>query len=341
MLVLLALQVSLFVSPIHRDPQPPESRSARALLVAWDHSAADHGTAARESAQAIAVDLAAALRGGTQFDALVARARAVSRDSGGGVLGTFFPGLLAPPIDKFLFQAAEFEVSPPIESESGFQVVQRIDRLAECRAILLAGEIPAARTRANELLKRLAAGADFAELASAESDDPDSRAAGGALGIFERGPGDLLLKAAAFELKLGQVAGPIESPLGLHLIQRVDPATLDPRLADVNVARLRMILIAVGGARGAAASLVRDHDAAGQFARDLAAHIRAGEDMAALAARYDDDRGGRERRGDVGWIRRRTAQIPAVLDGVFTMRIGQVQDPIATDAGWLILRREQ
>ncbi len=341
MLALLLLQVSLFVSPLFLGEQPPESRSARALLVAWDHSKPETSAAARDSAEKLAKELALELRAGANFDELCVRARATSDAGGGAVLGTYFPGLLAPALDSFLFRAAEFEVSEPLESETGFQIAQRIDRLAGCRGILVAGKDPAARVKAGELLKKLKDGADFAELARANSDDLESKARGGAISIFERGPSDRLLKLAAFQLKVGEFAGPIESPLGLHLIQRVDPATLDPKLVAETVARLRLILVAFGGARGADAALVREHSEAQRIARELVAKLRAGEDMAELAAIHDDDRGGRTRRGDAGWIRRRTAQIDPLLDRVFTMRVGEVGDPIASDAGWLILRRER
>jgi parvulin-like peptidyl-prolyl isomerase len=256
-------------------------------------------------------------------------------------LGTFFPGLLAPPLDQFLFHAAEFEVSDPIETEVGFQIVQRIDRFAGCRAILIAGSAEPARVRAQDLLRRLSAGADFAELARANSDDAASAARGGALGIFERGASDRLLKAAVFELKRGEVAGPIESPLGLHLVQRVDPASLDAQLADDTVARVRLILIAFEGAHGASPSQDRKHELAKKLAQELVGRIRAGEDMAELAALHDDDSGGRARRGDVGWIRRRSSQIPVTLDRIFSMHAGETADAVATNAGWLILRRER
>ncbi len=337
----LLLQVSMFVAPLYLGEEPPESRSVRALRIDWDHSAKDRQVLLREPAAAQAKELAAKLRAGSNFDELSARARAASLESGGAVLGTFFPGLLAPPIDQFLFHAAEFDVSDPIETDAGFQIVQRIDRFAGCRAILIEGTGEPARTRSRELLQRLAGGADFAEMARANSADKESAQRGGALGIFERGPSDVLLKAAVFQLRLGEIAGPIESPLGLHLIQRVDPAAIDHTLADDTVARVRMILISYAGARGAIPIQDRKHEVAERLARDLVDLIRAGQDMAELAAKYDDDSGGRERRGDVGWIRRRTSQANPAFDHVFTMRAGDLADPIATSAGWLVLRRER
>ncbi len=336
----LLLQISLFASPLYLDERVPESRSARALLVAVDPKATDAELARKDSAR-LALELAGQLRAGAEFDALKARANGASSLGGGAMLGTVFPGMLAQPIDDFLFHAAELEVSQPIESGAGFQIVQRLERLAGCRTIFVAGSDDPARARIAGLVRELSSGADFAELASKHSEDPLTAARGGALGIFERGPSDMLLKAAAFELKVGTFGGPIESPLGLHLVQRVDPASIDASLADDTVARVRLILIAFGAARGAGLDQTRDLEAAEKLARELVLRIKAGEDMAELAAVHDDDRGGRGRRGDLGWIRRRSSQIPSALDRAFSMDVGELAEPLRTDAGWLVLRRER
>jgi parvulin-like peptidyl-prolyl isomerase len=344
MLAGLLLQVSLFVSPHYLADPPPESRSARALVVAFERvPGAEPGPGAyrgREEAEQLANSLAQGLRAGAEFDTLAARARSGAPGSGGGVLGTYFPGLLDPKIDQFLFGAREFEVSLPIETPTGYQVVQRIDRLAGCRGILVAGKDEAASAKFALLSKRLAAGDDFAGLAREFSDDAPSAARGGALGIFERGPADALLKAQVFRLQVGEF-GVLESPLGQHLIQRVPPADIDPALQDATVARARLILISFRGARGATKPLDRTHADAEALAAELARRIRAGEDMAELAASFDDDRGGRERRGDTGWIRRGVGQVAPVLDRVFLLPLRELQDPVATDEGFLLLRRER
>ncbi|HMM51228.1 MAG TPA: SurA N-terminal domain-containing protein [Burkholderiaceae bacterium] len=84
----------------------------------------------------------------------------------------------------------------------------------------------AARTRAEELLAKLKAGADFATLAKAESQDPGSAASGGDLGFFTR---DTMVKPfadAAFALKEGETSGVVQSEFGFHIIRltQVKPA---------------------------------------------------------------------------------------------------------------------
>ncbi len=77
----------------------------------------------------------------------------------------------------------------------------------------------AARARAEELLAKLKAGADFAALAKADSQDPGSAPSGGDLGFFTR---DTMVKPfadAAFALKEGETSGVVESEFGFHIIR--------------------------------------------------------------------------------------------------------------------------
>ena len=77
----------------------------------------------------------------------------------------------------------------------------------------------AVRTSMEALAASLAEGADFAELASAESEDPGSAARGGSLGFFGKGRMVPEFEEAAFALAPGSVSEIVETPFGLHLIQ--------------------------------------------------------------------------------------------------------------------------
>jgi peptidyl-prolyl cis-trans isomerase D len=87
--------------------------------------------------------------------------------------------------------------------------------------ILVSGEKDkkVAKTKAESLLKELKAGADFATLAKANSDDPGSGAKGGDLGFFSR---EMMVKPfsdAAYLLKEGQLSDVVESEFGFHIIK--------------------------------------------------------------------------------------------------------------------------
>jgi NIMA-interacting peptidyl-prolyl cis-trans isomerase 1 len=76
-----------------------------------------------------------------------------------------------------------------------------------------------ARQRADELLARLRAGSDFAELARAESDSP-SAPRGGDLGSVTAQRLEPTFAAAAFALEPGETSAVVETPFGFHIIKR-------------------------------------------------------------------------------------------------------------------------
>lgn len=76
-----------------------------------------------------------------------------------------------------------------------------------------------ARKKLEEVQAKLAAGADFAELAREYSEDPGSRENGGDLGFFPRGRMVGPFEDAAFSLKPGEISDIVESPFGLNLLK--------------------------------------------------------------------------------------------------------------------------
>ena len=74
------------------------------------------------------------------------------------------------------------------------------------------------RTKIAALKKQLAEGADFAELAKANSDCPSSQK-GGDLGEFTRGQMVKPFEDAAFTQETGKVGDIVETPFGFHLIK--------------------------------------------------------------------------------------------------------------------------
>ncbi len=85
----------------------------------------------------------------------------------------------------------------------------------------------AAREKAEAIEQQLKNGADFAQLARTESQDPGSANAGGDLGFFTR---DMMVQPfadAAFGLQVGQTSGIVETEFGFHIIRVTDirPAT--------------------------------------------------------------------------------------------------------------------
>ena len=77
----------------------------------------------------------------------------------------------------------------------------------------------AAKAKAEDLLKQIKAGGDFAALAKANSDDPGSKVAGGELGFLSPGQTVPEFNKAAFSLQAGQISDVIKTQFGYHILQ--------------------------------------------------------------------------------------------------------------------------
>lgn len=79
-----------------------------------------------------------------------------------------------------------------------------------------------ARTEAEELLRQIRAGADFAKMAQAHSDDFPTVPKAGDVGFIVRGWWPPPFEQAAFKLKPGQISDLVETERGYHIIKVTD-----------------------------------------------------------------------------------------------------------------------
>lgn len=114
------------------------------------------------------------------------------------------------------------------------QYVSNEKRLAAHILIGPGSDEAAAKAKAEDLAKQLDNGADFAELAKANSEDTLSAEQGGKLDWFEPGVMDPSFDTALFALQKGQHSTVVKTDFGFHIIKLLDvqPGTTVP-FADV------------------------------------------------------------------------------------------------------------
>jgi peptidyl-prolyl cis-trans isomerase D len=141
-------------------------------------------------------------------------------------------------------------VAPPTDSELRQYYAQHKDQFnlperANVRHILIKTPAPgpdgkvdqkvldAARAKAEDLLKQIKNGANFADLAKKNSEDPGSAKQGGELGWFEHGRMVPEFDKSAFALsQKGQLSDLVKTTYGFHIIQLIDKQPAHVRTFD-------------------------------------------------------------------------------------------------------------
>ena len=91
-----------------------------------------------------------------------------------------------------------------------------------------------AMRRANAALQKIKSGADFGAVASAESDDPQSAARGGSVGVARMEMLPAEVAAVVSHLKPGELSAPVRTQFGVHIFKVDTPSVeeLRPQLTQ-------------------------------------------------------------------------------------------------------------
>lgn len=184
--------------------------------------------------------------------------------------------------------------------------------------------VAAARKQAEEVLKQLHKGADFAELAIQYSQDPGSASRGGDLGRLQRGDLVKEFEEVAFQLEPGEISEIVQSKFGLHIIQMIDKAG--------EKIHTRHILFRLD-------TSPEDEQRTVEKLYEIRRQILAGEiTWDAAVEKYSQDAVSKGKNGDLGWFEMEQFQIPAFKTAVTGLRVGEISDPVKTRFGIHLVR---
>lgn len=154
-----------------------------------------------------------------------------------------------------------------------------------------AEQIKAAEEKVARILAQARSGADFADLAVRNSDATNALE-GGDLGWRSSAQLPSLFADIVAGMKPEEIAGPLRSGSGFHLIKLMERKGDVARV--VQQSRVRHVLIK--------ASAIRNDAQARELAQQLHNRIEQGDNFADIAKRYSEDFGSALAGGELGWV---------------------------------------
>ena len=188
-----------------------------------------------------------------------------------------------------------------------------------------AAQIEAATKRAQDVYERAKGGEDFAKLAIAYSNS-QTALDGGALGWRKGSELPTFLTDIITKLKPGEVAEPLRTPTGFHII-RLNEVRGGSEKAVEDQIHVRHILMKTN-------ALSDDATVRGKLAV-IRERVLKGEDFAAIAQTVSEDPGSATEGGDLGWAGPGT-YAPEFEQAIAELKDNEISEPFHTQYGWHI-----
>ena len=182
--------------------------------------------------------------------------------------------------------------------------------------------IAAAEKKITDLQARVKAGEDFAQLAVSYSDGQQALD-GGRMGWLKGDELPTVFADLVPGMEKGQVADPVRSPSGFHLVKLNDRRGGEPIIEQQ--VHARHILVA--------RTEVLDDDAAHEKIKAIRARIVGGDDFAAVASAVSDDPGSKNDGGDLGWSAP-GVYAPEFQELLLKLEPNVLSEPLRTRFGW-------
>jgi peptidyl-prolyl cis-trans isomerase SurA len=186
--------------------------------------------------------------------------------------------------------------------------------------------IATAEKKAQDIYQKLQAGADFAQLAIAHSND-QSALDGGDIGWRKLAQLPELFGNQVSALKVGQASAPFRSGAGFHILKNVEQRGGGAQLVEQTHAR--HILVKTS-------EIMDDNDARDKLLA-LKERLEKGEDFAKLARENSEDPGSMLAGGDLGWATPGMF-VPAFEEAMVSTEMGKITRPFKSQFGWHILQ---
>ena len=186
-------------------------------------------------------------------------------------------------------------------------------------------EIEAIENEAVSLLERLENGESFEKLAASYSAGQKALE-GGFLGWSTSAELPSLFAEVVSGLTVGEVAQPVRSGAGFHILKLTDKRGNTVKFLDQTLARHILVQ----------PSEIRTENQAEVLINDIYKRLKEGEDFKQLARQFSEDPGSKMDGGELGWSN------PGDYDPAFEMtlnatEIGQLSEPVKSSFGWHII----
>jgi len=186
-------------------------------------------------------------------------------------------------------------------------------------------QIEKIRNEANNLITRLEGDESFEKLAASYSSGQEALE-GGFLGWRTSAELPSLFANVVTELKIGEVAQPLRSGAGFHILKLTDKRGNTVKFLDQTLARHILIQ----------PSEIRTENQAEELINEIYERLTNGEDFKQLARQFSEDPGSKMDGGELGWSN------PGDYDPVFektlnATEIGKISEPVQSSFGWHII----
>lgn len=189
-----------------------------------------------------------------------------------------------------------------------------------------ADQINARRTRAEDALKQLREGKDFAQVAAGYSDASDALQ-GGSLGWRQHGRLPTVFAEAVPTLKIGETSGILKSPNGFHIVKLLESRSTGGKQV-VDQTRARHILVKVN-------EIVSEADAKSRIDR-IKDRLDRGGKFDELAKLNSEDLSA-AKGGDLGWVSPGLT-VPEFEAAMNKLALNGISEPVRTPFGWHLIQ---